>query len=240
MDFGFLSEYSQYFIDGTKVTIGLSAITLILGFILGIVVCLFKISKSKILRVIANVYIEFIRCTPLLIQISIVYFGLPGLGIEFPSIGPLSSEFVAAIFTLSINSSAYIAEILRSGIQSVDKGQMEASRSLGFSYFMSMRYIIIPQGLKNSLPSLINEFISLIKESAIVSVIGIPDLMYKADTVRGVTYLAFEPLIVAALIYFVLTFSLSKLVGLLEYKLHNKTPKSTEAFSKSSEVADVA
>lgn len=240
MDFGFLSEYSQYFIDGTKVTIGLSAITLILGFILGIVVCLFKISKSKILRAIANVYIEFLRCTPLLIQISIVYFGLPGLGIEFPSIGPLSSEFVAAIFTLSINSSAYIAEILRSGIQSVDKGQMEASRSLGFNYFMSMRYIIIPQGLKNSLPSLVNEFISLIKESAIVSVIGIPDLMYKADTVRGVTYLAFEPLIVAALIYFVLTFSLSKLVGLLEYKLHNKTPKSTEVFSKNSEASDVA
>lgn len=240
MNFEFLSEYSKYFIDGTKVTIGLSAITLILGFVLGIVVCLFKISKSKILRFIASTYIEFLRCTPLLIQISIVYFGFPGLGIEFPSIGPLSSEFVAAIFTLSINSSAYIAEILRSGIQSVDKGQMEASRSLGFNYFMSMRYIIIPQGLKNSLPSLVNEFISLIKESSIVSVIGIPDLMYKADTVRGVTYLAFEPLIVAALIYFVLTFSLSKLVGLLEYRLHNKTSKNVEVFNKNNGVEDIA
>lgn len=240
MDFGFLSEYSKYFIEGTKATIGLSAITLILGFMLGIVVCLLKISKSKILKFIASSYIEFLRCTPLLIQISIVYFGFPGLGIEFPSIGPLSSEFVAAIFTLSINSSAYIAEILRAGIQSVDKGQMEASRSLGFNYFMSMRYIIIPQGLKNSLPSLVNEFISLIKESSIVSVIGIPDLMYKADVVRGTTYLAFEPLIVAALIYFVLTFSLSKLVGLLEYKLNNKRSKSSEIFNKKRELADIA
>lgn len=240
MNFEFLSEYFKYFIDGTKATIGLSAITLILGFVLGIIVCLFKISKIKILRFIASAYIEFLRCTPLLIQISIVYFGFPGLGIEFPSIGPLSSEFVAAIFTLSINSSAYIAEILRSGIQSVDKGQMEASRSLGFNYFMSMRYIIIPQGLKNSLPSLVNEFISLIKESSIVSVIGIPDLMYKADTVRGVTYLAFEPLIVAALIYFILTFSLSKLVGLLEYRLNSKTSKNTEVFSKNNEVVDIA
>ena len=117
---------------------------------------------------------------------------------------------------------------------------MEAARSLGFNYFMSMRYIIIPQGLKNSLPSLVNEFISLIKESAIVSVIGIPDLMYKADIVRGGTFLAFEPLIVAALIYFVLTFSLSKLVGLLEYRLQNKTYKSSNIFNKKIDITEAA
>lgn len=240
MDFGFFSEYYQYFIDGSKVTIGLSSITLILGFILGIVVCLFRISNSKILKFVSSAYIEFLRGTPLLVQILIVNFGFPGLGIEFPSIGFLPSEFVGAIFTLSINSSAYIAEILRAGIQSVDNGQMEASRSLGFNYFMSMRYIIIPQALKNSLPSLVNEFIALIKESAIVSVIGIPDLMYSADTVRGTTYLAFEPLIVAALIYFVLTFSLSKFVGFLEYKLNNKESKSIEVADKKIKAADLA
>lgn len=240
MNFEFLGEYLPYFIDGTKTTVGLSAITLVFGFVLGVIVCLLKISKSKILRFISSSYIEFLRCTPLLIQIFIIYMGLPALGINIPRIGSIPPEFVAAIFALSINSSAYIAEILRSGIQSVDKGQMEAARSLGFNYFSSMRYIIIPQGLKNSLPSLVNEFISLIKESAIVSVIGIPDLMYKTDIVKGVTFLAFEPLIVAALIYFILTFSLSKLVGLLEYKLQNKTYKEVNIFNKKVDIKEVA
>lgn len=225
MDFGFLSKYASYFIDGTKVTIGLSIVTLILGFILGVLICLCKISKSKILRFVSSIYIEFLRGTPLMIQLFIVHFGFPQLGIKLPTIGSIPVEFVSGVVAISINSSAYIAEILRSGIQSIDKGQMEASRSLGFNYAMSMRYIIIPQGLKNSLPSLANEFISLIKESAIVSVIGIQDLMYSSDIVRGVTFLAFEPLIVTATIYFILTFTLSRIVSLYEAKLQNKSIK---------------
>lgn len=160
-----------------------------------------------------------------MIQLFIVHFGFPQLGIKLPTIGSIPVEFVSGVVAISINSSAYIAEILRSGIQSIDKGQMEASRSLGFNYAMSMRYIIIPQGLKNSLPSLANEFISLIKESAIVSVIGIQDLMYSSDIVRGVTFLAFEPLIVTAAIYFILTFTLSRIVSLYEAKLQNKSIK---------------
>ncbi len=240
MDFGFLSEYTEYFINGTKITISLSAVTLVLGFILGILVCLCKISKSKILRFISSAYIEFLRGTPLMIQLFIVHFGFPQLGIKFPDINGISVEFISGVIAISLNSSAYIAEILRSGIQSVDNGQMEASRSLGFSYFMSMRYIILPQALKNSLPSLANEFITLIKESAIVSVIGIQDLMYSSDIVRGATFLAFEPLIITAVIYFVLTFTLSKLVGLLEYKLNNKTFKHSKVFNKKIEAADLA
>jgi len=113
----------------------------------------------------------------------------------------------------------YIAEILRSGIQSIDNGQMEASRSLGMNYSMAMKYVIIPQALKNVLPALVNEFVVLVKESSIVSIIGIHDLMYNADTVRGNTYLPFEPLIIASILYFILTFSLSKIVGKFEKKL---------------------
>ncbi|MFR3072600.1 MAG: amino acid ABC transporter permease, partial [Paeniclostridium sp.] len=128
--------------------------------------------------------------------------------------------------------SAYIAEILRSGIQSIDKGQMEASRSLGLDYSTSMRLVIIPQALKNVLPALANEFIVLVKESSIVSVIGIQDLMYSADIVKGNTYLAFEPLLVAAMIYFILTFTLSKLVGLLEFKLANKSERESNFLGK--------
>lgn len=232
MDFSFLSNYSQFFIDGTKITIAISVCTLLLGFIVGVVICLARISRNKVLSFLGRVYIEFLRGTPLLVQIYIIYFGFPTIGIKFPSLGPIPSEYVSAVVALSINSSAYIAEILRSGIQSIDKGQMEASRSLGLDYSTSMRLVIIPQALKNVLPALANEFIVLVKESSIVSVIGIQDLMYSADIVKGNTYLAFEPLLVAAMIYFILTFTLSKLVGLLEFKLANKSERESNFLGK--------
>lgn len=232
MDFSFLSDYSQFFIDGTKITIGISICTLILGFLVGVIVCMARISRNKIFSILGSIYIEFLRGTPLLVQIYIIYFGFPTIGIKFPDVGPIPSEYISAIVALSINSSAYIAEILRSGIQSVDKGQMEASRSLGFDYSTSMRLVIIPQALKNVLPALANEFIVLVKESSIVSVIGIQDLMYSADIVKGNTYLAFEPLLVAAMIYFVLTFTLSKLVGLFELKLENKSIRESKSAFK--------
>ncbi|WP_419742345.1 amino acid ABC transporter permease [Paraclostridium dentum] len=232
MDFSFLSDYSQFFIDGTKITIGISICTLILGFLVGVIVCMARTSRNKIFSILGSIYIEFLRGTPLLVQIYIIYFGFPTIGIKFPDVGPIPSEYISAIVALSINSSAYIAEILRSGIQSVDKGQMEASRSLGFDYSTSMRLVIIPQALKNVLPALANEFIVLVKESSIVSVIGIQDLMYSADIVKGNTYLAFEPLLVAAMIYFVLTFTLSKLVGLFELKLENKSVRESKSAFK--------
>ena len=232
MDFSFLSNYSQFFIDGTKITIAISVCTLLLGFIVGVVICLGRISRNNVLSFLGRVYIEFLRGTPLLVQIYIIYFGFPTIGIKFPSLGPIPSEYISAVVALSINSSAYIAEILRSGIQSIDKGQMEASRSLGLDYSTSMRLVIIPQALKNVLPALANEFIVLVKESSIVSVIGIQDLMYSADIVKGNTYLAFEPLLVAAMIYFILTFTLSKLVGLLEFKLANKSERESNFLGK--------
>lgn len=219
MDFSFLSEYYSVFIDGTKITVGISLIALFFGCIIGIVICLMKISKSKILKAIATIYVEILRGTPLFIQIYILYFGLPQLGIQFPDIFGLSSAFITGAFGLSINSGAYVAEILRSGIQSVDKGQIEASRSLGLNYVSTMRYVIVPQAIKNVLPALANEFITLVKESAIISVIGIKDIMFSSNIVRTALYRPLEPLLVAAIIYFILTFTLSKLVGILEKKL---------------------
>lgn len=127
--------------------------------------------------------------------------------------------FTAAVMAMILNSGAYIAEILRSGISSVDKGQMEASRSLGLTYLQSMRYIIVPQAVKNILPALANEFISLVKESAIVAFVGVTDIMFVANSVKNSTYNGFGPYLLAALIYFVITFTLSKLVGLLEKKM---------------------
>lgn len=173
---------------------------------------LMRISHNVVLKSIASIYIEFIRGTPVLVQLCIVYYGLPILGINFP-------EIMAGIIALSINSSAYVAEIIRAGIQAVDKGQMEAAKSLGLTYSMAMKNIILPQAIKNILPALGNEFITIIKESSIVSIIGIHELMYNTDTVRGNTFKPFEPLIISATIYFILTFSLSKILSVFERRL---------------------
>jgi len=222
MNFSFLPKYYPFFIVGAKNTVLLAFFTVALGVVLGVLLALMKISKNKLFNFISTLYIEIIRGTPLLVQIFIIYYGLPIMGINFPSISFLGSngeEFVAGIIALSINSGAYVAEIIRAGIQAVDKGQMEAARSLGLPYGSAMRYIIIPQAFKNILPALGNEFIVIIKESSIVSVIGIHELMYNANTVRGNTFIPLEPLIVAAAIYFVLTFSLSKLLGIAERRM---------------------
>lgn len=212
MDFSFLSNYYMFFINGAKFTIFIAFFTVLIGVMLGVVLALMKLSKKKILNLIATAYVEFIRGTPLLVQLYIVFYGLPHIGINLP-------EFVAGIIALSVNSAAYVAEIIRAGIQAVDKGQMEAARSLGMPPGMAMRYIIIPQAIKNILPALGNEFIVVIKESSIASIIGIHELMYNADTVRGNTFQPFAPLIVAAIIYFLMTFTLSKIVGTFERRM---------------------
>ncbi|OPJ57020.1 amino acid ABC transporter permease [Alkalithermobacter paradoxus] len=222
MDFSFLSRYYMFFLEGSKNTIFIAAFTVLFGVILGTFLALMRISNNKALSLLATSYVEFIRGTPLLVQLYIIYYGLPKLGVDFgaiPIVGTYYGDFLAGIVTLSLNSSAYVAEIIRAGIQAIDKGQMEAARSLGLNHNYAMRYVIIPQAFKNILPALGNEFIVIIKESSIVSIIGIQDLMYKADTVRGNTFQPFEPLIVAALIYFIMTFTLSKLLGKLERRM---------------------
>ncbi|HCL4546982.1 amino acid ABC transporter permease [Clostridium botulinum] len=222
MDFSFLSKYYSFFTNGAKYTIILAFFTVVIGTMLGLLLSLMKLSKNKILKYIAVSYIEFIRGTPVLVQLYIIYYGLPTIGIKFPEVPILGSnfpDFFAGILALSINSGAYVAEIIRAGIQAVDKGQMEAARSLGMSESMAMKNVIIPQAFKNILPALGNEFITIIKESSIVSIIGIHELMYNADTVRGNIFRPFEPLLVAALMYFILTFTLSKLLGVAERRM---------------------
>ncbi|GLC29971.1 amino acid ABC transporter permease [Clostridium omnivorum] len=213
MNFDFLPKYYLFFLNGAKFTLLLAFFTVLFGVLLGLFLAMMRISKSKFLNLISTAYIEFIRGTPVLVQLYIIYYALPNLlGVNLP-------DLVAAVLALSINSSAYVAEIIRAGIQAIDKGQMEAARSLGMTQSMAMRYIIIPQSIKNILPALGNEFIVVIKESSIVSVIGIHELMYNADTVRGNTFRPFEPLIIAALMYFVMTFTLSKIMGAVERRM---------------------
>lgn len=215
MDFSFLKDYYSFFLIGAKNTILLALFAVMLGVIIGVTLALMRLSNSKILKIISTAYIEFIRGTPTLVQLFIVFFGFPKMT------GFLGDhqEFIAGIVALSINSGAYVAEIIRAGIQAVDVGQMEAARSLGIPKGAAMQYVIIPQAFKNILPALGNEFITVIKESSIVSTIGINELMYNADTVRGNTFRPFEPLLVAALMYFVMTFTLSKLLGIAERRM---------------------
>jgi polar amino acid transport system permease protein len=213
VDFSFLQKYYGFFIEGTSITLFLSFFGVVLGVVLGVILALMKLSKNILLKSFSSAYIELVRGTPLLVQLYIIYYGLPRLvGVDF-------NDNTLGIVAISLNSAAYVGEIIRAGILSIDKGQLEAARSLGMPHGMAMTSIIIPQAFKNILPALGNEFIVLIKESSIVSVVGIHDLMYNADTVRGNTYLPFEPLVIAALIYFTITFILSKLLSLLERRM---------------------
>ncbi|MDQ6419700.1 amino acid ABC transporter permease [Paenibacillus sp. LHD-117] len=212
LDFNFLEEHWPSFLRGAWMTLQLSFFGVLLGTALGVVFALLRISNFWLLRVIASAYIEIIRGTPMLVQIIIIYYGLTEFGINLP-------PFMSAVLALTINSSAYMAEVFRAGIAAIDKGQMEAARSLGLSRAQAMRYVVLPQAFRNMLPAIGNEFIVIIKDSSLVSTIGIAEILYNTQTIRGVTFQPLEPLLVAAAIYFVMTFTLSKLLGALERKL---------------------
>jgi len=214
MSVNFLSmlKYSHLFASGLLMTLKLTFLAVTIGVILGLFIALIKMSSIKPLSFIGASYVEIIRGTPLLVQLLLIYNGLMQFGIDIPA-------FTAGVSALAINSAAYVAEIIRAGIQAVDPGQNEAARSLGMTHAIAMRYVIIPQAIKNILPALGNEFIVMLKESAIVSVIGFADLTRQADIIQSVTYKYFEPYIIIAAIYFIMTFIFSRLLGIFERRL---------------------
>ena len=228
-----IERYNSFFTEGIVNTLIIAAFSVLFGAILGTLMASLRMCRIPPLRWIAVAYIEFVRGTPLMVQLMFIFYGLPMIGITIPNIPwiPNFSRFAAGIVAMSMNSCAYVAEIIRSGIQAVDSGQMEAARSVGFSSGeamrlaggKTMRLIILPQAVKNILPALGNEFVTVIKESSIVSVIGIADLMFRTNDVIAVTYKNLECLAVAALCYFVLTFVSGRAVSLAERKLsHGK------------------
>jgi His/Glu/Gln/Arg/opine family amino acid ABC transporter permease subunit len=211
-DESFLGKYGKFYINGAGYTIFLAFMGVLFGAILGGLLALMKLSKSKILRGLAIAYIEYVRGTPLLVQIFIVYFGTGVLGLDL-------SKISAGCIALALNSGAYVAEIVRAGINAVNKGQLEAARSLGMNQTLAMRYIILPQAIKNILPALGNEFVTVIKESSVVSVIGVSELIFQAGNVQGASFKPFLPYLVVSLIYFVLTFTISRLLGVAERRM---------------------
>lgn len=211
-DFDFITNGQMiYFLEGAKWTLIISFASVILGVIFGAILTFLKRSKFAPLKFIAAAYVEIIRGTPLLLQIFIVYFGLTNI----INIG----EIPAVIMALSLNSGAYVSELIRAGIEAVDKGQMEAARSLGMTQAMAMRVIIMPQAVKNILPAVGNEFVAIIKESSMASTLGVAELMYGAKVVSSTSFNYTETLIMSAVFYFAMTFSLGRLIKFIERRL---------------------
>jgi His/Glu/Gln/Arg/opine family amino acid ABC transporter permease subunit len=213
LDFERIWPSLPYILEGVPVTLTYTGASLCLGFLWGAVLAFCKVSHISPLRWFATFYTSIFRGTPLLLQLFLIYFASP----QF--IGYSMSVWEAGILTFTLNSGAYISEHIRGGINSVDKGQMEAALSLGLSYPLIMKDIILPQAIRNILPSLVNEAVDLLKESALISTIGGADLMRRAKIVGDSTYIFFEPLIIAGAIYYILVMLLASGAKLLEKKL---------------------
>ena len=216
VNFDLMKKAFPLLVAGAGITIEITALSVFFGMLIGIVVALVRLSDFKILRWLGNVYVDFIRGTPLLIQIFLVYFALPSI------IGHRVDAFFAAISACSINSGAYVAEVFRGGIQSIDVGQMEAGRSLGMTWWQTMRYIILPQAFKRIIPPLGNEFIAMLKDSSLVSVIGFEELTRRGQLIIARTYASFEIWMAVAIMYLILTFTVARLTGILERKFDTK------------------
>ena len=247
-NFSKIAPYAQLFQQGLLVTILLSLFTVVIGFCLALILALMRmsnirpfralginkdghqrekgflaaISKFNPLSFIATAYVEVLRSTPVIVQIFIIYFGVFGM-IKLPSFSLFGfikfNRFFPGVVALGMNSGAYLCEIIRAGIQSIDGGQTEAARSLGLSQGQNMRFIILPQALKNILPAIANEFVVIIKESAITYTIGVQDIMSAVNAVKGATFIILEPLLVATAIYFCLCFPTSKLIAYFERRM---------------------
>lgn len=215
-------KYMQLFWEGMVCTISLSALSVVAGFILALVLATMRLAKFKPLRFAATTYVELFRATPMMVQLFLIYHvALAGVSLPtFKLFGFIRFErFIPGVIALSLNSGAYLCEIVRSGIQSVDLGQTEAARSLGLTAWQNMRYIVLPQAMKNILPAIANEFVTIIKESSIAWTIGVQDIMGAVNSVTAATFSMAEPLIVATCIYFCLTFPTSKVIQHFERKM---------------------
>ena len=247
-NFSRLVAYQEMFRDGLIITVMLSVGTVILGTILGVILALMRlsdfrpfrflsldkeghlrgegmlttISKFNPLSFLATIYVEVLRSTPVIVQIAVIYYGIFGV-IDLPTFSLFGitkfHRFFPGVVALGMNSGAYLCEIIRSGIQSIDGGQTEAARSLGLNQGQAMRYIILPQAVRNILPAIANEFVVIIKESAVTYTIGVQDIMAVVQSVKGATYLIMEPMLVATALYFCLCFPTSKIVAHFERRM---------------------
>ena len=222
-NFSFLPKYGPYFLKGIGYTLLLAVVSVLLAVIPALLLAIMRLSKNKLVKGISGAYIAIFRSTPLLVQLSIIYFGLFG-AVRIPNSWQLfgfipMSRFIPGVVALALNSSAYVAEIFRGGILAVDIGQTEASRSLGLTAWSTMKLVVLPQAIKNVLPALANEIITMVKESSICSMLGMVELMFAAKTVASTTYISLGPYVVAAVIYFCINYPASKGIEAIERRM---------------------
>ena len=218
----FLPKYGPYFLKGVGYTLLLAVVSVLLAVIPALLLAIMRLSKNKVVKGLSGAYIAVFRSTPLLVQLSIIYFGLFG-AISIPRVTILGfvdiSRFIPGVVALALNSSAYVAEIFRGGILAVDIGQTEASRSLGLTAWSTMELVVLPQAIKNVLPALANEIVTMVKESSICSMLGMVELMFAAKTVASTTYISLGPYVVAAVIYFCINYPASKAIEAIERRM---------------------
>ncbi len=221
-NFSFLPKYGVFFVQGVEYTLLLAIVSVSLAVIPAMLLALMRLSRNKFVKTISGAYIAVFRSTPMLVQLSIIYFGLFGV-ISIPRVTILGfvdlSRFIPGVVALALNSSAYVAEIFRAGILAVDAGQMEAARSLGLSKWQGMKLVVLPQAIKNVLPALANEVVTMVKESSICSMLGMSELMFGAKAVASTTYISLAPYTLAALIYFCINYPASKAIEAVERRM---------------------
>ena len=248
-NFQLISPYMTLFRQGLAITVLMALFTVVIGFVLALILAVMRmsnfrpfaflgldkdghlledgfrarLSRFNPLSFIATCYVEILRSTPVIVQVSIIYYGIFSPYISLPNIKLFGfiafNRFFPGVVALGMNSGAYLCEISRSGIQSVDGGQTEAARSLGLTQAKNLRFIILPQAIKNILPAIANEFVVIIKESAITYIIGVQDIMSAANAIKTATYIIMEPMLVATAIYFCLCFPASKLIAYIERRM---------------------
>ena len=221
-NFSFLPKYGVFFVQGVEYTLLLAIVSVSLAVIPAMLLALMRLSRNKVVKTISGAYIAAFRSTPMLVQLSIIYFGLFGV-ISIPRVTILGfvdlSRFIPGVVALALNSSAYVAEIFRAGILAVDAGQMEAARYLGLSKWQGMKLVVLPQAIKNVLPALANEVVTMVKESSICSMLGMAELMFGAKAVASTTYISLAPYTLAALIYFCINYPASKAIEAVERRM---------------------
>ena len=216
------TRYNSFFLEGIRNTLIIAAFAVLLGTVLGTLMAMMRMSKIPPLRFLALAYIEFIRGTPLMVQLMFIFYGLPMVGITFPDIPfiPDFSRFAAGIVAMSLNSCAYVAEIIRSGIQAVDNGQIEAARSLGMSNAQTLKEVVLPQAIRNAFPAIGNELIVNIKDSSVLMIISISELMFSARSIAGTTFRFTEVYFIEACIYLFLTSVAALLLNWVEKRVN--------------------
>ena len=228
-NFSFLDAYWKYILQSVGYTLILAVFSVALAVIPALLLAIMRLSKNKIVKGISGAYIALFRSTPLLVQLSIIYFGVFG-AINIPNnikiFGFIAlSRFIPGVVALALNSSAYVAEIFRAGILAVDIGQTEAARSLGLSSWQSMRLIVLPQAIKNILPALANEIVTMVKESSICMTLGMQEIMFAAKSISGATYITLAPYTVAAVIYFCINYPATKAIEKIERRMRRGDKK---------------